>query len=117
MKKFRKEKSVKMWYVHTYDIDIIGTYGTWCIHTYDIDIIWVPHHRSLWYMIWQYVHTYDYSPTYHSRANECLQKIRGTDYVVFVLMAIQRGNSSSVQGTVPSTEGLDEIFEFLGHEG
>ena len=34
-----------------------------------------------------------------------------------ISMAIQRGNSSSVQGTVPSTEGLDEIFEFLGHEG
>ena len=26
-----------------------------------------------------------YSPTYHSRAAECLQKIRGTDYVVFFL--------------------------------
>ena len=23
-----------------------------------------------------------YSPTYHSRATECLQKFRGTDYVV-----------------------------------
>ena len=31
-------------------------------------------------------------------------------------MAIQRGNSSSVQGTVPSTEGLDEIFEVIGPE-
>ena len=27
-----------------------------------------------------------FSPTYHSRANECLQKIRGTDYVAFVLI-------------------------------
>ena len=29
-------------------------------------------------------------------------------------MAIQRGNSSSDQGTAPSTEGLDEIFEVIG---
>ena len=27
-----------------------------------------------------------FSPTYHSRATECLQKINGTDYVVFVLI-------------------------------
>ena len=33
-----------------------------------------------------------------------------------ISMAIQRGNSSSVQGTVPSTEGLDEIFEVIGPE-
>ena len=33
-----------------------------------------------------YIPRYRYSPTYHSRATECLQKIRGTDYVVFVLI-------------------------------
>ena len=27
-----------------------------------------------------------YSTTYHSRANECLQKIKGTDFGVFVLI-------------------------------
>ena len=31
-------------------------------------------------------------------------------------MTIQRGNSSSVQGTVLSVEGLDEIFEIIGPE-
>ena len=33
-----------------------------------------------------------------------------------ISMAIQRGNSSSVQGTVLSIEGLDEIFEIIGPE-
>ena len=51
-----------------------------------------------------------------------LKEVTGEQRSTFFLtqrisMAIQRGNSSSVQGTVPSTEGLDEIFEFLGHEG
>ena len=30
-----------------------------------------------------------------------------------ISMAIQRGNAISVLGTVPHTEGLDEIFEFV----
>ena len=30
-----------------------------------------------------------------------------------ISMAIQRGNAISVLGTVPRTEGLDEIFEFI----
>ena len=33
-----------------------------------------------------YLHILQYSPTYRSRANEFLQQIRGTDYVVFVLI-------------------------------
>ena len=30
-----------------------------------------------------------------------------------ISIAIQRGNASCVLGTVPHTEGLDEIFEFV----
>ena len=30
-----------------------------------------------------------------------------------ISMAIQRGNTSCVLGTVPRTEGLEEIFEFV----
>ena len=51
-----------------------------------------------------------------------LKEVTGEQRSTFFLtqrisMAIQRGNSSSVQGTVPSTEGWDEIFEFMSHEG
>ena len=35
-----------------------------------------------------YVLSFIYSPTYHSRATECLIRIRETDYVVFVLISI-----------------------------
>ena len=34
----------------------------------------------------RYLPTSTYSTTYHSRASECLQNIRGTDSVVFVLI-------------------------------
>ena len=30
-----------------------------------------------------------------------------------ISMAIQRGNASCVLGTVPHSEGLDEIFDFV----
>ena len=33
-----------------------------------------------------------------------------------ISIAIQRGNSSCILGTVPPTEGLEEIFEFMDHE-
>ena len=33
-----------------------------------------------------------------------------------ISMSIQRGNAASVLGTVPNTEGLDEIFEFVTKE-
>ena len=50
-----------------------------------------------------------------------LKEVTGEPRSTFFLtqrisMAIQRGNSSIVQGTVPSTEGLDEIFEVKGSE-
>ena len=32
-----------------------------------------------------------------------------------ISMAIQRGNASCVLGTVPHTEGLDEIFDFVSN--
>ena len=50
-----------------------------------------------------------------------LKEVTGEPRSTFFLtqrisMAIQRGNSSSVQGTVLSVEGLDEIFEIIGPE-
>ena len=50
-----------------------------------------------------------------------LKEVTGEKRSTFFLtqrisMAIQRGNSSCVVGTVPSTEGLDEIFELMDHE-
>ena len=50
-----------------------------------------------------------------------LKEVTGEKRSTFFLtqrisMTIQRGNSSCVQGTVPSTEGLDEIFELMDHE-
>ena len=50
-----------------------------------------------------------------------LKEVTGEQRSTFFLtqrisMAIQRGNSSCVQGTVPTTEGLDEIFEFVVHD-
>ena len=32
-----------------------------------------------------------------------------------ISMAIQRGNASCIIGTVPVSEGLDEVFEFVDH--
>ena len=32
-----------------------------------------------------------------------------------ILMAIQRGNAACIIGTVPVSEGLDEVFEFVEH--
>ena len=32
-----------------------------------------------------------------------------------ISMAIQRGNASCVIGTVPVSEGLDEVFDFVEH--
>ena len=31
-------------------------------------------------------------------------------------MAIQKGNSQCIIGTIPTTKGLDEIYEFVDHE-
>ena len=50
-----------------------------------------------------------------------LKEVTGEPRSTFYLtqrisVAIQRGNSSCVQGTVPTTEGLDEIFEFVDHD-
>ena len=33
-----------------------------------------------------------------------------------ISMAIQRGNASCVLGTVPHSEGLDEVFEFVSNQ-
>ena len=39
---------------------------------------------------------------------------RSTSFIFrSISMAIQRGNASCVLGTVPHSEGLDEIFEFV----
>ena len=41
---------------------------------------------------------------------------RSTSYLFQrISMAIQRGNASCVLGTVPHTEGLDEIFDFVSN--
>ena len=50
-----------------------------------------------------------------------LKEVTGEPRSTFYLtqrisVAIQRGNSSCVQGTVPTMEGLDEIFEFMEHD-
>ena len=41
---------------------------------------------------------------------------RSTFYLLQnISMAIQRGNASCVIGTVPVSEGLDEVFDFVEH--
>ena len=32
-----------------------------------------------------------------------------------ISVAIQRGNAACILGTAPSSEGLDEIFDYVGH--
>ena len=32
-----------------------------------------------------------------------------------ISMAIQKGNSACIMGTVPTSEGLDSIFEYVDH--
>ena len=42
---------------------------------------------------------------------------RSTFYIFqSISIAIQRGNASCILGTVPHSEGLDEIFEFVSSE-
>ena len=32
-----------------------------------------------------------------------------------ISMAIQRGNAACIIGTTPDSEGLEEVFDFIGH--
>ena len=34
-----------------------------------------------------------------------------------ISIALMRGNAACILGTVPPTEGLEEIFDFIDHEG
>ena len=34
-----------------------------------------------------------------------------------ISIALQRGNAACILGTVPPTEGLEAIFDFIDHEG
>ena len=48
------------------------------------------------------------------RITEATGEVRSTSFLFQrISIAIRRGNSSCVVGTVPHTEGLDEIFEFV----
>ena len=48
------------------------------------------------------------------RITEATGEVRYTSFLFQrISIAIRRGNSSCVVGTVPHTEGLDEIFEFV----
>ena len=52
-----------------------------------------------------------------SKMREATGEKRSTFYLTQqISMSIQRGNAASVLGTVPNTEGLDEIFEFVTKE-
>ena len=49
-----------------------------------------------------------------AKMKEVTGEQRSTFYLAQrISMAVQRGNSSCVLGTIPSTDGLDEIFEFI----
>ena len=50
-----------------------------------------------------------------SPLNRSTAHINGTPFYLFqnISIAIQRGNASCVLGTIPHSEGLDEIFEFV----
>ena len=49
-----------------------------------------------------------------AKMKEVTGEQRSTFYLTQrISMAVQRGNSSCVLGTIPSTDGLDEIFEFI----
>ena len=47
---------------------------------------------------------------------EAMGEKRSTSYLFQrISIAIQRGNSSCIFGTVPHSEGLEEIFEFVSN--
>ena len=48
-----------------------------------------------------YLCTNNYSTTYHSMASECLQNIRGTDLVVFVLISFPQMSNILLLKSVP----------------
>ena len=48
-----------------------------------------------------YVCMYVHSTTYYSRASECLQNIKGTDYVVFVLILFPQMSNILLLKSVP----------------
>ena len=51
-----------------------------------------------------------------SRIREVTGKKRSTFFLMQnISMAIQRGNAQCIIGTVPVSEGLDEVFEFVEH--
>ena len=50
-----------------------------------------------------------------------MREVTGEPRLTFFLfqrlsMAIQKGNSQCIIGTIPTTKGLDEIYEFVDHE-
>ena len=50
------------------------------------------------------------------RVQEVTKEKRSTSYLFqSISIAIQRGNAACVLGTAPSSEGLDEVFEFVDH--
>ena len=50
------------------------------------------------------IHYKCYSTTYHSRASECLQNIRGTELVVFVLISFPQMSNTLLLESVPLAE-------------
>ena len=50
------------------------------------------------------------------RIQEVTGEKRSTFYLFQTIsIAIQRGNAACVIGTAPTSEGLDEVFEFVDH--
>ena len=50
-----------------------------------------------------------------------IKEVTGENRSTFFLtqaisMAIQRGNSACILGTIPNSEGLDEIFDFIYYD-
>ena len=54
------------------------------------------------------------SKTIGAKMKEAIGERKSTFFLTqSISMAIQRGNASCVLGTVPHSEGLEEIFEFV----
>ena len=69
-------------------------------------LMYVSRIKFFWPCVWgsglsTYLLRMSYSTTYHSRASECLQNIKGTDYVVFVLISFPQMSNILLQKFLP----------------
>ena len=86
--------------------EILQTKGCQSQHYKNAFKVKVKHSKCVHYCSKYSTHSHKshYSTTYHSRASECLQNIRGTELVVFVLISFPQMSNTLLLESVPLAE-------------